>query len=172
MDYGTRPQRISCQYGYISTIPGILKAIEFICDAGALILGAVAPTITFTGHKGFFTFVAALAIIITTILFLLALINIQAVCIPDRWLVIEMSWCALIALLFFIASIVVATVAKYNGVYGAAAFFGFAAFITYAADAINRFRLLRAGPRSRHTETYTSNTTTTTTNVTRQQPTF
>ncbi|CAF2409583.1 unnamed protein product [Rotaria sp. Silwood2] len=169
MDYGTRPQRISCQYGYIRTISGILKTIEFVCDAVALILGAAAPSMVFSGHKGFFTFVAALAIVITAILFVLALLNIQTVCIPDRWLVIEMFWCALIALLFFIASIVVATIAKHNGVYGAAAFFGFAAFVTYVADAINRFRLLRAGPRSQHTETYISNTTTT---VTRQQPTY
>ncbi|CAF0879317.1 unnamed protein product [Rotaria sp. Silwood1] len=169
MDYVARPQRISCQYGYISTISGILKTIEFVCDAVALILGAAAPSMAFSGHKGFFTFVAALAIIITTILFALALLNIQAVCMPERWLFIEMFWCAFIALLFFIASIVLATVAKHNGVYGAAAFFGFAAFVTYVADAINRFRLLRAGPHGRHTETYTSNTTTT---VTRQQPTY
>ncbi|CAF2113705.1 unnamed protein product [Rotaria magnacalcarata] len=172
MEYSTRPQRISCQYDYIRTIPGTLKAIQFLCDLVALILGATAPAISYSGHKGFFTFVAILAIIITTILFLLALINLQAVCIPDRWLLIEMFWCAFIALLFFIASIVVATIAKYNGVYGAAAFFGFAAFFTYLADAIYRFRLVRAGPRGRHTETYTSNTTTTTTTATRQQPTY
>lgn len=32
-----------------------------------------------------------------------------------------MFWCAFIAVMFFIASIVVATVGKYSGVYGAAA---------------------------------------------------
>jgi hypothetical protein len=48
-------------------------------------LGLAAPTYTFMGQKGFFTFVAALAIIITTILFILAMLNIQGVCIPTRW---------------------------------------------------------------------------------------
>jgi hypothetical protein len=42
--------------------------------------------------------------------------------------------------------------------------------ITYLADAIYRFRLIRAGPRARHTETYATSTTTTT--VTREQPTY
>lgn len=108
MDYGTRPQRISCQYGYIRTVPGILKTIELVsvffyqifhkrnnliqyiqlCDIIALILGAAAPSENYTGHRGFFMFVAALAIIITTFLFLLALINLQAVCIPERWVMI------------------------------------------------------------------------------------
>ena len=46
-------------------------------------------------------------------------------------------------------------------------FFGFAAFIAYLADGLNRLRLIRAGPRDRHTET-----TATTTTVTRQEPTF
>jgi hypothetical protein len=32
-----------------------------------------------------------------------------------------MFWCAFIALLYLIASIIVATIAKYSGVYGAAA---------------------------------------------------
>jgi len=32
-----------------------------------------------------------------------------------------MFWCAFIALLYFIASIIVATIAKHNGIYGAAA---------------------------------------------------
>jgi len=43
---------------------------------------------TYSGHKGFFTFVAALAIVVTTILFLFSFINLQAVCIPERWLMI------------------------------------------------------------------------------------
>lgn len=30
MDSDMRPQRISCQYEYIRTIPGILKTIEFV----------------------------------------------------------------------------------------------------------------------------------------------
>jgi hypothetical protein len=53
-----------------------------------LILGLIAPGDGYTGQKGYFTFVAALAIIITTILFLLALINLQAVCCAERWLTI------------------------------------------------------------------------------------
>jgi len=42
----------------------------------------------YSGHRGFFIFVAALAIVITTILFLFSFINLQAVCMPERWLVI------------------------------------------------------------------------------------
>jgi hypothetical protein len=48
-------------------------------------LGAAAPSLTYSGHKGFFVVVAGLAILVTSFLLLLALINLQAVCIPERW---------------------------------------------------------------------------------------
>ncbi|UJR20806.1 hypothetical protein I4U23_023918 [Adineta vaga] len=121
MDNDTRSPRLTCSLKYLRTIPGILKIVQFVCDVICIILGGVAPSLTFTGHKGFFLFVAVLAIVITTFLILLAVINLQAVCIPERWPLIEMFCCCIIALLYCIASIVVATAAKTNGVYGAAA---------------------------------------------------
>jgi hypothetical protein len=48
-------------------------------------LGAAAPSLTYGGFKGFFVVVAGIAIIVTSFLLLLALINLQAVCIPERW---------------------------------------------------------------------------------------
>ncbi|CAF0783422.1 unnamed protein product [Didymodactylos carnosus] len=78
---------------------------------------------------------------------------------------VEMFWCAFIALLYLIASIIVATLAKYHGVYGAAAFFGFAAFITYVFDGLNNFRMYRFGTtveRNYGNTTVTQQTTTTT----------
>ncbi|CAF1065011.1 unnamed protein product [Adineta ricciae] len=167
MSSEARPLRITCQINYLRTLPGILKIIQFACDILSIILGAAAPTLTYTGHKGFFVFVAILATVGTAFLLVLSLINLQAVCIPERWPMIEMFWCGFIALLYFIASIVIATIASNSGVFGAAAFFGFAAFIAYLADGLNRFRLMRTGLRGQHTET-----TTTTTTVTRQEPTY
>ena len=53
-----------------------------------MILGFAAPSEGYMGHKGYFTFVAVLAIIITTLLLIFALINLQATCCSARWLVV------------------------------------------------------------------------------------
>lgn len=53
-----------------------------------MILGFASPSEGYVGHKGYFTFVAVLAIIITTLFLIFALINVQAVCCPARWLVV------------------------------------------------------------------------------------
>ncbi len=101
-----------------------------------------------------------------------------------------MFWCAFIALFYFIASIVIATIANQAGIYGGAAvndslkedykekkmmnvffflqFFGFAAFITYVADGIFQFRTYRSRSYdSSREQQYAPNP-----NEQRQQPTY
>ena len=56
-----------------------------------MILALVASTDEFVGHRGFIVFVSIFGISITTILFLLSFINLQAVCMPTRWLSIVRS---------------------------------------------------------------------------------
>jgi hypothetical protein len=51
-------------------------------------LGLIAPAGDYAGQRGFLIFVTVLAVFVTTVLFLLAFINLQAVCIPERWLMI------------------------------------------------------------------------------------
>lgn len=85
-EYGPRPQRISLQCNYLRSFPGVLKVIQFVCDLVALILGLAAPSDKYIGHKGYFTFVAALAIIITLLFLIFALINLQRVCCQVYWL--------------------------------------------------------------------------------------
>ncbi len=50
-----------------------------------LILSLVAPAGDYSGHRGYLIFVAVLALVGTLFLFLIAFINLQAVCIPERW---------------------------------------------------------------------------------------
>ncbi|CAF0753585.1 unnamed protein product [Didymodactylos carnosus] len=112
------PQGISCRPVYVTTLAGVLKFFEIFCDILALILAGAAPVYDeVVGHRGFFIFVAAVALIISFILLIACILNVNNV----RW------------------------PAKYSGVYGAATFFGFAAFATYLFDGINRFRLSRSG---------------------------
>ncbi|CAF1572844.1 unnamed protein product [Adineta steineri] len=170
MEDDERP-RLGCRLNYVRKLPGMLKIVQLACSFIAIILVAVAPTLTYSGNKGFFIFVSIVAISITTILLLMALINLQAVFIPERWSIIELCWCAFIALFYFIAGIVIATATDGNALYGAAACFGFAACIAYIVDFINRIRLRRAEEASENTETTVTKTTTTTT-VTRQQPVY
>jgi len=152
MDYGTG---IACRLDYIRSVPGVLKLIELLCDLLAVILCGAAPLVDGgSGQKGFFLFVSILALIVTTILFILFVLNINNMLLKNRWPLIEMCWCAFIALFYFIASIVIATIAKQNGTYGAAAFFGFAAFITYVADAIFQFRTNRSSSYAHNEQQY------------------
>ena len=54
-----------------------------------MILGAAAPlVINGSGHKGFFLFVAVLSIIVTTILLILCLLNVQNKFLSRYWSVI------------------------------------------------------------------------------------
>ena len=51
-----------------------------------MILCAAAPTFSgYVGNRGFFIVVALLALVVTTFILLMAMLNIQAVCIPERW---------------------------------------------------------------------------------------
>jgi hypothetical protein len=136
---------IGCRPFYLVSIPtGILKLIESLCNFLGVILCATGSTDAGgSGNKGFFLFVSILALIITFLLLVLGVLNVQKTYWPSRWPFIEFCWCAFIALFYFIASIVLAAVAKYNGVWGGATFFGFAAFITYVADALFQFREFR-----------------------------
>ncbi|CAF1446410.1 unnamed protein product [Adineta steineri] len=169
MDNDERP-RLGCRLNYVRKLPGMLKLVQLACSFIALILVAVAPTLTYSSRKGFFLFVSIVSLSVTTILLLMALINLQAVFIPERWSLIELCWCVFIALFYFIAGIVVATAVNGNAMFGAVAFFGFAACIAYIVDFINRIRLRRAEEASENTETTVTKTTTTT--VTRQQPVY
>lgn len=136
---------IGFEPGNFRSINGILKLIEFLCDLLAVILcGAASGVVGGSGHRGFFLFVSILALIITFFIIIIMLLNVQAVLLRGRWPMIELIWCGFIALFYFIASIVIATIANRNGTYGGAAFFGFAAFITYTADAITQFRTNRS----------------------------
>ncbi|CAF3953368.1 unnamed protein product [Rotaria magnacalcarata] len=124
---------------YIKSVPGILKMIEL-----AIILCGAAPTIDgSSGNKGFFLFVSILALILTFALFIIFIFNINTWCPIIPWKYTELGWCAFIALFYFIASIVIATIAKYDGAYGGATFFGFAAFLTYTAEAVYHFLKIR-----------------------------
>jgi len=155
MDYGTG---LACRLDYIQSIPGVLKLIELLCDLLAVILDGAAPAVPGgSGQKGFFLFVSILALIITTILLILAVLNIQNMFLKNRWPFIELVWCGFIALFYFIASIVIATIANQNGTYGGAAFFGFAAFITYVADAVFQFRTHRSNSYGQHEQQYAPN---------------
>jgi hypothetical protein len=51
-------------------------------------LGLLAPAGDYAGHRGYLIFVAVLGLVVTTFLFIIAFINLQAVCIPERWLTI------------------------------------------------------------------------------------
>ncbi|CAF1080428.1 unnamed protein product [Rotaria sordida] len=134
----------------------VLKIIELVCDIIAVILCGAGPSLNEgNGRRGFFLFVTILALIITIVIFLICISNLKALCQKRHWYIIEIAWCIFIALFYFISSIVIATAAKDSGVYGAAAFFGFAAFCTYVADAIYQFLELRSTPRA---EQYATNT--------------
>ncbi|CAF4044711.1 unnamed protein product [Rotaria sp. Silwood2] len=145
---GSCTSAIGCQYEYIRSIPFVLKLIEFVCDLLAVSLCGAGPTLDEgNGRRGFFLFVSILALIITVVLLILCLIiNLKAIFNLHFWLKLEFGWCAFIALFYFIASIVIATAGKASGLYGAAAFFGFAAFITYVADAVHKFIQFRKAP--------------------------
>ncbi|CAF1506519.1 unnamed protein product [Adineta steineri] len=145
MDYESKG--VTCRVDYIRSIPGILKIIELFCDLLGTALAGAGPAVdsVTTGQRGFFLFVSIVALIITTVLLVLGLLNIHNVFLTGRWPIIEFCWCAFISLFYFIASIVIATVGKYDGRFGAAAFFGFAAFITYVAEAVLQFRAYRSG---------------------------
>ncbi|CAF0977646.1 unnamed protein product [Rotaria sordida] len=108
----------------------VLKIIELVCDIIAVILCGAGPSLNEGNGR-------------------------RALCQKRHWYIIEIAWCIFIALFYFISSIVIATAAKDSGVYGAAAFFGFAAFCTYVADAIYQFLELRSTPRA---EQYATNT--------------
>lgn len=135
------PLGLSCSLDHIKSIAGVLQMFELLFDLLALIIGAAPPDVPgFSGNKGFFIFVTVLALVITLIFFILFCMKAQKLCCTARWFWIQIIWCAFISLLFFIGSIVIAVVGKENGAYGAAAFFGFAAMITYIADIIYTWR--------------------------------
>lgn len=137
---------IGFEMGYLKSIPGALKIFELLFDFMALILSAAAPIIDgYSGNRGFFIFVTVLALIVTVLLFIIMLFKINESCLSQWWGNVELVWCMFIALFYFIGSIVIAVVGPYAGIYGAAAFFGFAAFLTYLGDGLNRLRLRLTG---------------------------
>ncbi|UJR28772.1 hypothetical protein I4U23_009998 [Adineta vaga] len=149
---------IGCNLGYFRNIPGILKIIELLCDLLGTILAGAAPICDGTsGKRGFYLFVSIVGLIITFILLILNLLNVPNVVLRGRWPLIEMGWCAFITLFYFIAGIVIATAGSCHGTYGAAAFFGFAAMITYAADAFFQFRAHRSGSLNEPGQQYAPN---------------
>jgi hypothetical protein len=105
----------------------------------ALILGAAGPSLDgYTGHKGFFIFVAIFGLIGTLPLFIVGLFNLRSLCFAEKWKLIvniikhderiakrfyfqDLFWSGLMSLLYFIGSIVIAVAARWSSIFGAAA---------------------------------------------------
>ncbi|ESO82805.1 hypothetical protein LOTGIDRAFT_229821 [Lottia gigantea] len=146
---------------YVKSIPGILKIVEMILCLIVLICASVGMW-WLGGGGGWVQFVAALAFVVTIILFIFHFMHIIEK-LPGPWVLIEFIFYIVITIMWLIAAIVAAARIGGHGSVIATAFFAFAATAVYAVDTFFMFRGWKGGVTTTTSSSTAGGTTTTTT---------
>ncbi|XP_004520026.1 CKLF-like MARVEL transmembrane domain-containing protein 4 [Ceratitis capitata] len=134
--------------GYFTTVPGILKLVQFVL--GIICMACASPA--YVSATSFFLFVAVISFIATILWIFAYLLGIrEALTVAVNWIFTELINTAICTLLYFIAFVV--QLAKWSGypnTYGygsniAAGVFGVFIFLAYAAGTYFLYLAHRSG---------------------------
>jgi len=145
--YSITPASFWFDPAYIYTIPGILKCVQLVLDFIAFICVLVGPQMNH-GGAGWATFVTMIGFCITLSLLIMYIFHAIEATNMVPWTLVEMIYCFVWSVFYFIAACVLAILAATYGsagAWGVASFFAFLAMFAYAADCALKFREWRAG---------------------------
>ncbi|XP_018020183.1 CKLF-like MARVEL transmembrane domain-containing protein 4 [Hyalella azteca] len=153
-------RRIYVNTGYLRSLHGLLKIAHMVLSI-ILFICAMMSRFVYHARSNYLAFVAMTGFWSSAILLFLYVINVVTYLTIVPWVRVELFYTALMAFFAFVAGCVAADGAAngFDAPYGAAAFFGFALMLVYAANAFILFRLMRDGVRLVTTETTTVTTT-------------
>ncbi|XP_064467479.1 CKLF-like MARVEL transmembrane domain-containing protein 4 isoform X2 [Ornithodoros turicata] len=128
---------------YLRTVPGLLKVAQLVISLIGFICSQIAAfSLSTINWYGFVSMTAFWVTLVLLLFYLFHLIE-RIKFIP--WLLAELIYCGVWALLYFTAAVAAAVKGKWEEALAAAAFFGFVAMALYGADAFFKYKGWKAG---------------------------
>ncbi|XP_046354492.2 plasmolipin-like [Haliotis cracherodii] len=147
--------------GYVKSIPGILKIVEFVLCIIVLICTSVVYWVPY--GAGWIQFVAVAACVVVALLFIFHFLHIFEK-LPGPWPLIEFVCYIVFTIFFLISAIVAAVRGGWHGSIAATAFFCFATTAVFGVDTFFQYRGWQTG--ASHTTSSSAATVETTTTTT------
>jgi len=129
---------------YVRSLPGTLKVGQLVLNLLGFICVSVARN-SRAHNANWFSFVSMGGFWITLILLLLFLFHIIEKLHFIPWLLAETVYCAIWTFIYFTAATAVSSMSNYEGVFIAAAVFGYIAMLVYGFDAYLKYISWKAG---------------------------
>jgi len=129
---------------YVRSLPGTLKVVQLVLNLLGFICVSVARNSN-AHNANWFSFVSMGGFWITLLLLLLFLFHIIERLHFIPWLLAETVYCGIWTFIYFTAATAVASIGHYEGVFVAAAVFGYLAMLAYGFDAYLKYIAWKAG---------------------------